>query len=137
MCACARFFFTLSLGDGALGIYRRGNNGLERRDSIGGKKRVGASDREHLTALVGKLQRGVPERILKIRRAIRNKNRQALEMELLKLSAALPPLGGQALQTLLPPNSEASDQEWEQAKEGLAVLEQALDQLREGLEKLL
>ncbi len=98
---------------------------LERRDSIGEKPRIDASEREQLAVLRGKLQRGVPERILKIRRAIRHKDRKALEMELLKLSAALPP------------EFEAGDEEWRKTREGLTTLEEVIEQLRDSLERLI
>lgn len=119
------------------GGIEKGGEGLERRDSIGGKNEFSAPDRVQLEALLGKLQRGVPERLLKVRRALRHRNHKVLEIELLKLSAALPPVGAEVFQKLLPPEQGASDQEWDQVRAGLSHLEQALDQLREGLEKLL
>lgn len=94
--------------------------------------------KKKLQAIQKVLRRQVPGRLCRIRRALRQRDIQNLEFELLKLSAQLPPLSpSKALLAVLPKERIPEEFEWQEAREILTQLERALEQLADELGKLL
>lgn len=95
-------------------------------------------NRTTIEKLLVVLQRQVPGQLRRARRALRTRDRNALEFELLKLSARLPPLASShTLTSVLPESREPGEADWKVARETLGQMERALQQLTEELEGML
>ncbi len=94
------------------------------------------SRRRKLASLLKKFERVVPRRMYRIRRALRRQDRAELEIELLKLGCALPPLGP-SLRKFVPPSRELNEQEWEDTRQLMSHLEEMLNRLQIEMEAIL
>ncbi len=95
-------------------------------------------NKNEIEKLLTVLRKQVPSQLRRARRALRARDRNALEFELLKLSSQLPPLArSHTLTSVLPSSREPAEADWKIVRETLSQMERALEQLAEELESLL
>lgn len=108
------------------------------RDVLTDNSEAGPPNKESIKEILAQLKRRVPERLMKLRAALRKRDRKKCEIELLKLTAKLPPLvATSALLPDLPSDREPTEEEWSDARQRVQSLERLLEQLAEDLKSVL